>query len=185
MRTTSHDYESEGRHDSQQLEPRIRPGEPGDELALLRMFDEAVAWLVARGQADQWGDKPWSQAEKGRRTIRGVVQGGGLHVLERCQRVVGALEVGDRFEYAQPVDVSELYVRLVLTSRAEAGHSLGRLLLEEAVALARRRGAALIRVDCWAGAPSLVAWNESCGFSRSHTYSLGNWHGQVLEKSVN
>lgn len=165
-------------------ESRIRPGEPSDELPLLAIFDEAVAWLVARGQRGQWGDQPWSHAEKGRRTVRGMVQGGGLYVLERCQRVVGALEVGDRFDYAQPVDVSELYVRLVLTSRAEAGQSLGRLLIEHAVQLARERGAALLRVDCWAGAPRLVAWYESCGFVRSHTFSLGDWHGQLLERAL-
>jgi GNAT superfamily N-acetyltransferase len=163
---------------------RIRPGELSDEFALLGMFDEAVAWLVTRGQAGQWGDQPWSQAEKGRRTVRGVVEGGGLHVLERCHHVVGALEVGDRFDYAKPVDVSELYVRLVLTSRAEAGQSLGRLLIEKAAELAQDRGAVLLRVDCWAGAPSLVGWYESCGFERSHNFSLGHWHGQVLEKPV-
>jgi GNAT superfamily N-acetyltransferase len=170
--------------DSQHPEPRIRPAEQGDELALLTMLDEAVAWMVARGQSGQWGDQPWSATEKGRRAVHDMVEGGGLHVLEKSQRVVGALEVGDRFDYAQPVDVSELYVRLVLTSRAEAGRSLGRLLIEKAIELARGRGAVVLRVDCWAGAPSLVAWYESCGFSRSHTFSLGDWHGQVLEKSM-
>ncbi len=170
--------------EGQQQEPRIRPGGPSDELALLAMLDEAVTWLVARGQPGQWGDQPWSQAEKGRRTVRGLVEGGGLYVLEQRQRVVGAVEVGDPFEYAQPVDVSGLSLRLGLTSGAEAGQSLGRLLIDKAVELARDRGAALLRVDCWAGAPSLVAWYESCGFERSHTFSLGDWHGQVLERPV-
>jgi GNAT superfamily N-acetyltransferase len=104
-------------------------------------------------------------------------------VLERCQRVVGAVEVGDRPGYAQPVEVDELYVQLVLTSRAEAGHSLGRLLIEKASELARERGAELLRVDCWAGA-SLVAWYESCGFLRSHTFRVGDWEGQVFEKPI-
>ncbi len=170
--------------DSQHPPPLIRPGEQADELAVLTMLDEAVAWMVARGQSGQWGDQPWSQAEKGRRAVHDMVEGGGLHVLERHQRVLGALDVGHRPDYAEPVDVSELYVRLVLTSRAEAGHSLGRLLIAKAVELARDRGALLLRVDCWAGAPSLVAWYESCGFSRSHTFSIGDWHGQMLEKPL-
>jgi GNAT superfamily N-acetyltransferase len=170
--------------ESQYPDPRIRPGEQDDELALLNMLDEAVAWMVARGQSGQWGDQPWSQAEKGRRAVHGMVNGGGLHVLERCRSVVGALEVGDPVDYAHPVDVRELYVRLVLTSRAEAGRSLGRLLIEKAVELAREQGSELLRVDCWAGAPGLVAWYESCGFSRSHTFRLGDWHGQVLEKPI-
>ena len=88
----------------------------------------------------------------------------GLHVLEKCQRVVGALVVGDRPDEARPVDVNELYVRLVLTSRTEAGHSLGRVLIKKAAELGRERKAELLRVDCWAGAPSLLAWYEICGF---------------------
>lgn len=88
-------------------------------------------------------------------------------------------------DYAQPVDVRELYIWLVLTSRAEAGQSLGRVLIEKAVELARERGAVLLRVDCWAGAPGLVAWYESCGFTRSHTFrAQGDWRGQVLEKPI-
>jgi GNAT superfamily N-acetyltransferase len=170
--------------DNPHLQPRIRPGEPGDELAVLNMLDEAVAWMVARGQSGQWGDRPWSEGEKGRQAVHDWVEGGGLHMLEKCERVVGALEVGDRPDYAQPVELDELYVRLVLTSRAEAGHSLGRLLIEKASELARQRGAELLRVDCWAGAPSLVAWYESCGFSRSHLLRVGDWQGQVLEKPI-
>jgi hypothetical protein len=169
---------------SKHPEQRMRPGEQGDELVVLDMLDEAVAWMVARGQSGQWGDQPWSQGEEGRQAVRDWVEGGGLHVLERCQRVVGALEVGDRPNYAQPLDVDELYVRLVLTSRVEAGHSLGRLLIEKAAELARERAAELLRVDCWAGAPTLVAWYESCGFLRSHTFTVGGWQGQVLEKPV-
>ena len=124
------------------------------------MLDEAVAWMVARGQSGQWGDEPWSATEKGRQAVQSMVDGGGLHVLEKCERVVGALEVGGRPDYAQPVDLSELYIRLVLTSRAEAGNSLGRLLIEKSLNLARESGAVMLRVDCWAGAPTLVAWYE-------------------------
>ncbi len=167
-----------------QQDLRIRPGRAGDEVELLRMLDEAVAWLVARGQAGQWGEEPWSQAEKGRRRVRETVEEGGLHVLERSGRALGAVAVGQRRDYAQPVDVCELYIRLLVTARTEAGQSFGRLLIEQAVELARERGAVLLRVDCWAGAPGLVGWYESCGFDRAHTFSLGDWHGQVFEKAL-
>src|SRR3954465_5205598 len=50
------------------LDYEIRPGTPDDEGALLALFDEAVAWMVARGQTGQWGDRPFSQrAETGAR----------------------------------------------------------------------------------------------------------------------
>jgi GNAT superfamily N-acetyltransferase len=162
----------------------MRRGGPGDEAAVLAMLDEAVAWLVARGQAGQWGDRPWSQDEKGRRTVGEIVRGGGLHLLESGGHAAGAVAVGDRFDYAHPVDVPELFIRLLITSRAFAGRSFGRLLVDRAAAVARERGALLLRVDCWAGAPGLVGWYESCGFSRTHTFSVDGWQGQVLEMEV-
>ena len=39
----------------------IRKGSPADEQMLLRLFDEAVEWMVARGQSAQWGDRPFSE----------------------------------------------------------------------------------------------------------------------------
>jgi ribosomal protein S18 acetylase RimI-like enzyme len=164
--------------------PWIRPARAGDEGPLLGMFDEAVAWLVERGQSEQWGSEPWSQAEKGRRAVRSLVQHGGLQMLERDGMVIGALEVGERFEHAKALDVPELYIRLVLTSRRFSGNKLGDLLIEEALNLARRQGAAVVRVDCWAGAPSLVAWYESQGFTRSGTFTIDGWNGQVMARIV-
>ena len=162
----------------------MRPAEPRDKVALLGMFDEAVAWLVARDQVGQWGDRPWSQAEEGCRAVQAMLEGGGMYVLEKRGRVVGALDVGGRPEYAQPIDASELYIRLVLTSRTEAGRSFGRTLIERAVELAQGQGAEMMRVDCWAGAPGLVAWYEGFGFACSQAFTLDGWHGQVLERSL-
>jgi hypothetical protein len=52
------------------------------------------------------------------------------------------------------------------------------------VALARERGVEQLRVDCWAGAPSLVGWYERVGFERSGTFELDGpldgWRGQLL-----
>jgi len=148
------------------------------------MFDEAVEWLVERGQPEQWGSEPWSQAEKGRRAVRSLVQDGGLHMLERDGVVVGALDVGQRLEHVKPLDVAELYIRLVLTSRRLSGNRLGDRLVDEALAIARRQDAAVLRVDCWAGAPSLVAWYESQRFVRSETFTIDGWTGQVLIRPV-
>ena len=44
----------------------------------------------------------------------------------------------------------------------------------------RAAGAAVLRVDCWAGAPPLVAWYERQGFARSATFDVGGWIGQVF-----
>ena len=44
----------------------IRPGRPADEDALLALFDEAVAWMIARGQTGQWGDRLFSERPESR-----------------------------------------------------------------------------------------------------------------------
>jgi GNAT superfamily N-acetyltransferase len=105
-------------------------------------------------------------------------------MLERDGVIVGALEVGQASEHVNALDVPELYIRLVLTSRRFAGNKLGDLLIEEALYLARRQGAVIVRVDCWAEAPSLVAWYESLGFARSGTFTIDGWNGQVLARVV-
>jgi len=39
---------------------RIRPGGPGDIAAVLALGDEAVKWMNARGNTQQWGTAPWT-----------------------------------------------------------------------------------------------------------------------------
>lgn len=113
-----------------------------------------------------------------------MVRDGGLQMLERDGVIVGALEVGRPSKNVNALDVPELYIRLVLTSRRCSGDKLGDLLIEEALDLARRQGAVVVRVDCWAGAPSLVAWYESQGFARSGNFTVDGWNGQVLTRTV-
>jgi hypothetical protein len=50
---------------------RIREGTPADAGAVLALFDEAVRWLVARGQTGQWGTEPFSSVDARRRVGRG------------------------------------------------------------------------------------------------------------------
>jgi GNAT superfamily N-acetyltransferase len=162
----------------------IRAARAEDEAALLCMLDEAVAWMVERGQSEQWGSEPWSQSEVSRRAARSMVRDGGLYMLESDGVVVGALHVGERSEHVEALDVPEVYIRLVLTSRRFSGNRLGDRLIEEALDIARRKDVAVIRVDCWAGAPSLVAWYEAQGFTRSGTFTHNGWTGQVFTRTL-
>jgi hypothetical protein len=65
------------------LEYEIRRGTPADEGALLELFDEAVAWMVARGQPGQWGDRPFSERRETRARVREFAQSDGLWIAER------------------------------------------------------------------------------------------------------
>ena len=67
-----------------------------------------------------------------------------------------------------------------MTSRRHAGRGIGGPARAAAANEARAAGAAVLRVDCWAGAPPLVAWYERQGFARSGTFDVGGWIGQVF-----
>ena len=70
---------------------RIRAGGPDDAQVVLDLFDEAVAWLVARGQTGQWGTEPFSAFERRVEKVREWAGGDGLRIAERSGEPVGAL----------------------------------------------------------------------------------------------
>ena len=159
---------------------RIRRGGPGDAEAVIALFDEAVAWMVARGQTGQWGSEPMSHNRRMVAQVHEWAAGDGLWLMEDEGVAVGALVVGSRPEHVHPVGEPELYVELLLSSRARAGRRIGALLVDHAVALARAAGVPLLRVDCWAGAPKLVGFYEAQGFVRDGTFDVRGWSGQVF-----
>jgi GNAT superfamily N-acetyltransferase len=165
-------------------ELEIRAGGPSDEDGLLGLFDEAVRWLVARGQARQWGSEPFSGRPDMRARVQSMTLGGGLWIAEQDGQMVGALVVGPAPAYAAPATVAELYIVLLLTSRSHAGRGIGGRLIAKAEELARSGRRQLLRVDCWADAPSLVAWYERQGFARSGTFDQDGWRGQFLSRAV-
>lgn len=159
----------------------IREGGPDDAAAILGLFDEAVAWLVARGQTGQWGSEPFSASAPRIAQAAEWAASGGLRIAEDADgRALGALVLGARPAWVAQAPRSERYVEALVTSRAHAGEGFGAALIRRAAAEARAAGCALLRVDCWAGAPSLVAWYERQGFRRSGTFELNGWAGQVL-----
>ena len=159
---------------------RIRRGGPADADAVIGLFDEAVAWMVARGQTGQWGSEPMSRNAKMVARVRAWAAGDGLWMAEDGGAPVGALIVGERPEHVEPAGEPERYVELLLSSRVRAGERIGARLVEHAAALAREAGVGLLRVDCWAGAPRLVAFYEQQGFVRDGTFDVRGWPGQVF-----
>jgi GNAT superfamily N-acetyltransferase len=158
----------------------IRPGDEADGPAVVELFDDAVAWLVKRGQTGQWGMTPFSERPGIRERVYGFRTHGGLYIAERDGVPVGVLVVGPAPAYAPPAPVPELYVILLLSSRQAAGEGIGGVLVNKAVELGHERGAEVLRVDCWAHAPALVRWYEKQGFVRSSRFELNGWQGQIF-----
>jgi GNAT superfamily N-acetyltransferase len=99
--------------------------------------------------------------------------------------VVGALVVGEANHYVPPASQPELYIRLVIASRRVEAKGVGRQLMAFADAEARRLGIPNLRVDCFAGGSGrLIEFYESCGYSRTETFTVGKWPGQLLEKRL-
>lgn len=162
----------------------IRRGTREDVGVVLGLLDEAVAWLVDRGQTGQWGTEAFSARPAGREQIHSAVADGDLRIAERGEQPVGALIVGNRPPHVPPVDQPELYINLLVSSRRHAGQAIGVRLVEIAIDLARAQGARLLRVDCWARASTLVAWYERQGFARDGAFELHGWQGQILHMAL-
>jgi GNAT superfamily N-acetyltransferase len=110
-----------------------------------------------------------------------MVRSGNLRIAELGGEPVGALVLGDHPAHVPPGDRPELYINLLLTSRRRAGQRIGSVLVARALAEARAAGCAQVRVDCWAGAPALVAWYERQGFEPTTTFEVNDgWLGQVF-----
>jgi GNAT superfamily N-acetyltransferase len=162
---------------------QLRPGTPDDLDALLGLFDEAVEWLVARGQPEQWGSEAWSGSERHRAFVTEMASHPGLVIAEEDGAVVGASIVGEPMPYAPAPTSPELYLRLLITSRRHRGRDIGRLLLDQVFQRAREAGVPVVRVDCY-NAPGLVGWYESQGFVSTQTVPVGPVEVRILEQRV-
>jgi GNAT superfamily N-acetyltransferase len=167
---------------------RLRHGSADDAPALLALFDDAIAWMVARGQTGQWGSEPFSaqpaQVERARRWAAGGGLWFALPDAGEGDEPVGAIVVGEAHDYVPPPDRPELYVQVLLTAHAWRGRGVGALLIDHARALARAAGAEQLRVDCWAGVPQLAAQYERLGFQPSGSFSVGDWPGAILTQAL-
>jgi GNAT superfamily N-acetyltransferase len=164
---------------------RIRAGTAADLPSVLGFMDEAVAWMVERGQTGQWGSEPISGRASFVERLEQWERDGGLHMAESDEgEPAGALIVGAAQPYVRQVDEPELYVILLVTSRRHAGEGIGAALVARAIDEARAAGVSLLRVDCWAGAPRLVQWYEEQGFVPVERFRVGDWEGQLFELRI-
>ncbi len=163
----------------------ISPGTSNDAGALLELFDDAVAWLVARGQTGQWGSEPFSaRATNITRARRWAESGGLLFCEDDHGRRVGAIVLGDAHDYVPAPTCPELYVQVLLTASACRGLGVGAQLVRYAAGIARIRGAQQLRVDCWDGVPELPQAYQRLGFTRVGSFEVNGWPGAILVRPL-
>ena len=164
---------------------QIRQGSAADTARLLALFDDAVEWLVARGQTGQWGTEPFSARPAQAERAAGWASGGGLWFATDGEADAGAIVLGDAHDYVPPPERPELYVQVLLTAAAWRGRGVGTALIEHAIGEAKAAGAEQLRVDCWAGVPELPAAYERLGFGRVGSFDVGGWPGAILVRDLN
>jgi GNAT superfamily N-acetyltransferase len=165
----------------------LRPGTPDDFPALLQMFDDAVAWLTARGSAGQWGTEPWSGIPLQVERVREMAGSNRLQVAEVDGVPAGvSITQGTCPRHVPSSGEPEIYLGLLLISRRFGRLGVGGRLIANVFDEARQSGVGLVRVDCWAGGDgNLVRYYESQGFTRTVQFEVevrnAPWIGQVFE----
>jgi len=72
----------------------IQQGTAADAERLLALFDDAVAWLVARDQTGQWGSEPFSERPKTVERVETWAASGGLWFAVEDGVDAGAIVLG-------------------------------------------------------------------------------------------
>ncbi|MFG2111284.1 GNAT family N-acetyltransferase [Streptomyces sp. NPDC048718] len=164
----------------------IRQGGPDDVAAVLSLLDSAVDWLGDKGITAQWGTEPFSSRPKTAALVEQVVTEGSPWIAEIDGVPAGTLTLTPHpGSYVAPADEPERYVRFLATGSRFHGRGVGAALLAHAADETRRLGVSLLRVDCFAGSEGrLVAYYERQGFTRTETFAVGDWPGQILEMRV-
>ena len=164
----------------------LRRAAPKDLDAVLALFDDAVAWLVANGNTGQWGTEPFSQIPARVEKMQSWLAEDGAWVAERDGLgLCGAIILGEAHDFVPAATGEELYVRVLIGSRRPEGKGVGRFLLGFADDEANRLGVPLLRVDCYGGGQGdLVRFYESAGYERTETFKVKEWPGQILERRL-
>jgi GNAT superfamily N-acetyltransferase len=163
----------------------VRPGDLADAPIVTALFDDSIRWMVARDMTAQWGSTPFSRVPKRVESIQKWSSSGGLRICERDGRPAAAMVLGEAQPYVSSATEPEIYVVVLVGSHEPFARGAGAHLLTVADDEARERNVGLLRVDCFAGNDgALVRFYERCGYTKTETFTVGEWPGQVLERRI-
>lgn len=162
----------------------IRRASAADAPAVLRIFDEVIAWFVSIGNEGQWGSEPWSVSPERVQRITDACSLPSAWVAEDAELgICGSIVLGDAMPYVAAATRPENYVLLLIASRDPRVRGIGLRLMAFADEQTRAAGLNYIRVDCYGGGDgSLVRFYERCGYKRLSTFDVEGWPGQLLER---
>ena len=151
---------------------RIRQTKPTDLAAVLQLFDEAVAWLNARGITDQWGTTPVSVRPHLVTEVQGyldytvIAENGEDENSELAGFVAVSLTVPPEMapHLSEEAARGGAWVESLVARRMPAARGAGATLLRWAEQHALAHGKMYLGLSCAASNPRLVEYYEGRGF---------------------
>src|SRR3954468_23491776 len=94
----------------------LRTGSVADLDHVMRLMDDAVAWLVTQDRPGQWGTEPLSTRQTSVDRMRSEIESNDLWLAETGGQVVGAMSRGHKpMENVEAGGETELYLHLLVT----------------------------------------------------------------------
>ncbi|HEX7736749.1 MAG TPA: GNAT family N-acetyltransferase [Ktedonobacteraceae bacterium] len=167
----------------------IAPATRPDLLPLLKLFDETVTWLNARGLGNQWGSELFSTSLDRHRQFLNWINLGIFFTARLQGQVVGSLTLSPAPPWYiakrwQTFPMSAFYLEAFTTSRSLAGLGLGRTLLQWSERYTLVSNKTTIWLDCWADNPALVHYYLQAGYTPHEIFLVHAWRGQLFEKRL-
>lgn len=164
-------------------EHSIRPATAADEADLMGLRVEAEQWLADAG-IDQWRSPGFR--DRALAKWRGEIAEGRTWVVEdSLASVVGTVTLAPPdldFWRDEDDPYDAVYVAKLITARSTVGQRLGGHILDWVGTVARARGLAWVRLDCWRANTALQAYYLREGFTHVRTeapeHRLSGWMAQ-------
>lgn len=161
--------------------PRVRQAQTADVDSIVALREEAARWLASRG-SDQWSDASIDLKEFRRRVESSIAAGETWVAVDDEDTVVGTIAVDEHTNLglwtADELADSLILHRMIRSARAPKG--TGRLLLQQAITVARRAGRRWLRLDAWTTNQDLHRYYESAGFRHVRTVDDHHTHSAAL-----
>ncbi|MGO2128445.1 MAG: hypothetical protein ACTH4U_06880 [Pseudoalteromonas prydzensis] len=91
-----------------------------DTPAVVKVFDEVMAWFVEMGNEGQWGSEPWSASQRRIQLLEEACALPEAWVAEDGRgHLLGVLVLGEAQPYVSHATEPEIYVRVLADSRDE------------------------------------------------------------------
>lgn len=165
---------------------KIKPAQPNDLAAILRMRDEAAQWISKTGSS-QW-QAAWPTPDQQAERITGSIAAGETWMVYDGPNIAGTLAI-DEFrdphlwttaEAAEPA----YYVHRMIVPRSYGGRELGAKMLDWCCDRAARHGKLWIRIDVWTSNTRLQRYYLAHKFRHVRTLDSDYPAGALFQRAA-